>query len=207
MEGMTLLYLIRHGETDFIGKRLAGWLPGVHLNPRGRAQAEALAQLLSGVRFAALYASPLERSMETAEPLSRMLGLAVEPRPSLGEVRPGRWQGQPLRSLRRRKLWSVVQNAPSLARFPEGESFVETQARVVGELEELRAMHRKKTIACVSHADVIKLAIAHYLGLPLDMFHRLSVAPASISILSVVDGYARLVRLNDTRATEQAPNE
>lgn len=204
---MTLLYLIRHGETDFIGKRLAGWLPGVHLNPRGRAQAEALAQLLSGIRFAALYASPLERSMETAEPLSRMLGLAVEPRPSLGEVRPGRWQGQPLQSLRRRKLWSVVQNAPSLARFPEGESFVEIQARVVGELEELRAMHRKKTIACVSHADVIKLAIAHYLGLPLDMFHRLSVAPASISILSVVDGYARLVRLNDTRATEQASHE
>jgi probable phosphoglycerate mutase len=207
MEGMTLLYLIRHGETDFIGKRLAGWLPGVHLNPRGRAQAEALAQLLSGVRFAALYASPLERTMETAEPLGRMLGLAVEPRPSLGEVRTGRWQGQSLRSLRRRKLWSVVQNAPSLARFPEGESFVETQARVVGELEELRAMHLKKTIACVSHADVIKLAIAHYLGLPLDMFHRLSVAPASISILSVVDGRARLVRLNDTRATEQAPHE
>jgi len=204
---MTLLYLIRHGETDFIGKRLAGWLPGVHLNSRGRAQAEALVKLLSGVHFAALYASPLERAVETAEPLGRALGLAVELRPRLGEVRPGRWQGQPLGSLRRRKLWSVVQNAPSLARFPEGESFVESQARVVEDLEELRAMHPKKTIACVSHADVIKLAIAHYLGLPLDMFHRLSVAPASVSVLSVVDGYARLVRLNDTRAGEQGPHE
>jgi len=204
---MTLLYLIRHGETDFIGKRLAGWLPGIHLNSRGRAQAEALVELLSGVRFAALYASPLERARETAEPLGRALGLAVELRPGLGEVRPGRWQGQPLGSLRRRKLWSVVHNAPSLARFPEGESFVESQARVVEDLEELRAIHPKRTIACVSHADVIKLAIAHYLGLPLDMFHRLSVAPASVSVLSVADGYARLVRLNDTRATEQVSHD
>ena len=90
---MTIIYLIRHAENDYLGKRLAGWLPGVHLNERGAAQAEALAERLSGIRFLAIYASPLERTMETAIPIAQRLGLQVIPRPALGEVHYGRWQG------------------------------------------------------------------------------------------------------------------
>lgn len=207
---MTTILLIRHGENDFVRKhRLAGWLPDVHLNERGRRQAQALAEHLARVKLQAVYASPLERTMETAEPIAAAQGLEVIPRPALGEVRVGRWQGQSLKVLRRRKLWSLVQQMPSLARFPEGESFAEAQARVVAELEALRARHRGKraVIACVSHADIIKLAIAYYLGLPLDLFQRLVVMPASISVLHIQDGAVRLLRLNDTRAAEAVGRE
>lgn len=201
---MTIFYLIRHGENDLLGKRLPGWMPGVHLNERGLAQAQALARALAEVQITAVYASPLERTMETAEPLARLKKLEIVARPGLGEIRPGRWQGHSLKSLRRRKLWPVIQFTPSLARFPEGESFAEVQARVAAELDDLRRRHPKESVACVSHADVIKLAVAHFLGLPLDLFQRLSVSPASISVLTISDNHTRLLRLNDTRAAEQA---
>jgi len=201
---MTIFYLIRHGENDLLGKRLPGWMPGVHLNERGLAQAQALARALDEVQITAVYASPLERTMETAEPLARLKKLEIVARPGLGEIRPGRWQGHSLKSLRRRKLWPVIQLTPSLARFPEGESFAEVQARVAAELDDLRRRHPKESVACVSHADVIKLAVAHFLGLPLDLFQRLSVSPASISVLTISDNHTRLLRLNDTRAAEQA---
>ena len=201
---MTIFYLIRHGENDLLGKRLPGWMPGVHLNERGLAQAQALARALAEVQITAVYASPLERTMETAEPLARLKELEIVARPGLGEIRPGRWQGHSLKSLRRRKLWPVIQLTPSLARFPEGESFAEVQARVAAELDDLRRRHPKESVACVSHADVIKLAVAHFLGLPLDLFQRLSVSPASISVLTISDNHTRLLRLNDTRSAEQA---
>ncbi len=150
-----------------------------------------------------MYASPLERAMETAAPIAAARGLEVIPRPDLGEIQYGQWQGKSLKMLRRRKLWPIVQRAPSLARFPNGESFSEAQARVVAELEALRSMHRgpNTPIVCVSHADTIKLAVAHHVGLPLDLFQRLVIAPASISILRIEAGYASLICLNDTRAT------
>ncbi len=204
---MTTIYLIRHGENDFLGKKLAGWLPGVHLNDRGREQAEALGRALKGTRLQAVYASPLERTMETAEPIARDQGLEVTPRPGLGEIRIGRWEGQSLKMVRRRKLWQTIQQAPSLARFPEGESYPEAQARVVAELEALRALHPgpRASFACVSHSDVIKIAIAHYLGLPLDLFQRLVVQPASVSVLHIDHGSVRLSRLNDTCAIRDRP--
>ncbi len=201
---MTTFYLIRHGENDYIGKghRLAGWLPGVHLNDRGRAQATALAQYFSKVRLRGIYSSPLERTMETAEPIAKAKGLPVEKREGLGEIGYGRWEGQTLKTLSKRKLWPMIQNTPSLARFPDGESFVEAQNRVVSEIENLRSIHKspKASIACVSHADVIKLIIAHYLGLPLDLFQRIVVMPASVSILQI-DQTPRLIVLNDMQAT------
>lgn len=201
---MTLLFFVRHGDNDWVGRRLPGWTPGIHLNARGKAQAEALARLLQPAKLEAIYASPLERTMETADPIARLAGLRVQSRDGLADVRPGEWQGQSLRVLRHRKLWPVIEHTPSLARFPGGESFPEAQARVVAEVESIRLAHPgpRAAVACVSHADAIKLAIAHYLGLHLDLFQRLSVDPASISVLSIGASAARLIRLNDTRATE-----
>jgi len=205
---MPTFYLIRHAENDFVGRRLAGWLPGVHLNEQGVAQARALAEALAPVKLAALYSSPLDRALETAEPLARTKGLEIRIRPDLGEVKVGRWEGESLRRLRRRKLWTVIQQAPSLARFPEGESFVEAQARVVAELEALREQHpgSRSAIACISHSDTLKLALAHYVGMPLDLFQRLTIEPASISILRISDGHVRLLQLNNTRATRVIPS-
>jgi probable phosphoglycerate mutase len=201
---MTTIFLIRHGQNEYVGQgRLAGWLPDVHLNDAGRAQAQALVDLFKEVKLQAIYSSPLDRTLETAIPLAEAQGLKPLSRPGLGEVRYGTWEGKTLKSLRRRKLWRVVQWMPSLARFPDGESFPEAQNRIVTELEHLRAQHRgkKDAIACVSHSDMIKLAIAHYMGLPIDLFQRLTIHPASISILAIGEQGIRLFRLNDTRAT------
>ncbi|MEA1976505.1 MAG: histidine phosphatase family protein [Chloroflexota bacterium] len=202
---MTTLYLIRHGHNDFLGKhKLAGRMPNVHLSSEGCRQAEALSRILSSVKFEAIYASPLERAVETAEPLARDQGLDILIREGLLEIGYGTWQGQSLKALRRRKLWPIIQNTPSLARFPEGESFPEAQARVVAEIEALRDMHRreKAIIVCVFHSDPIKLAIAHYLGMPLDLFQRITISPASMSVLTISDTSVRVMGLNDTRATD-----
>jgi probable phosphomutase (TIGR03848 family) len=200
---MTTLYLIRHGLNDFVGKhKLAGWQPGIHLNEDGKAQAQALAKHLSHLKLKAIYASPLERTMETAAPIAAAQKLAITPREGLGEIHYGRWQGQSVKTLKRRKLWPVIQNTPSLARFPDGESFPEAQARIVAELETLRSKHKgtKDVIACVTHADPIKLAITHYIGLHLDFFQRLAILPASMSILRIDEHRARLLAMNLTLA-------
>ena len=201
---MTLLYLIRHAENEYVSKgRLAGWLPGIHLNEVGKAQTESLVHLFSKRKINAVYASPLERTYETAAPLAKSKNLKVVKTNDLGEIGYGRWEGQSLKALRRRKLWPIVQTTPSLARFPEGESFVEAQARAVAKIEELRVKHRgkKAAFACVSHADIIKLILAHYIGLPLDLFQRLVVFPASVSTLHLDPG-VRLISLNEIAATE-----
>jgi probable phosphomutase (TIGR03848 family) len=195
---MTRILLIRHGANDAHKDGvLTGWTPGVHLNVQGRAQAEALAKRLAPTQIAAVYASPLERTLETAEIVAAAHGLDVVVREGLGEVRLGRWTGQPLKSLRKRRLWRAVQFTPSTVRFPGGESFREVQARVVAELEELSAKHHGQTIAVVSHADVIKAALAHYVGLHLDLFQRLVIAPASLTVLELGDTVPRLFCMND----------
>jgi probable phosphoglycerate mutase len=201
---MTVFYLIRHGHNEYVGKgKLAGRIKGVHLSERGRAQAATLVKNLAKIKFAAVYTSPLDRTLETAKPLAANQGLDMITRPGLLEIGYGSWQGQSLKSLRRRKLWPIIQSTPSLARFPDGESFPEAQARIVAELEELRVMHKspKATVACVFHSDPIKLALSHFAGIPLDLFQRIVIEPASVSILVIDTNHVRIVRINDTAAT------
>ena len=195
---MPLILLIRHGENDYVKKsRLSGRMPGIHLNEKGRAQAQALAEKLTSAPIKAVYSSPLERAIQTAEPLAKALGLEVVPRPGLIETDVGEWQGKTIKGLSRLKIWRKVLSAPSLMRFPGGESFIESQYRICQEIEWLRTQHDPKAlIACCSHADPIKLAIAYYLGMPLDMFQRLSVSPASITALHLGEGGSHLLTLN-----------
>lgn len=195
---MPIILFIRHGENEYVKKgRLAGRLPGVHLNDSGRSQAQSLADRLAKAPIKAIYSSPLERAMETATPLAKALNLESIPRPGFLETDYGEWQGETLKSLRRLKLWRTVQNAPSLARFPGGESFAECQHRVCREIEYICSQHdAKDMIACVFHADPIKLAVAYYIGLPLDHFQRLSCAPASITTLLIGEAGSHLVNLN-----------
>jgi probable phosphoglycerate mutase len=198
---VTTVLLIRHGENDFMRQhRLAGWLPGIHLNARGRAQAEALLPMLESLALEAIYSSPLERAVETAAPLARARRLPLQRRPGMGEIRYGSWQGRSLSSLRRLKLWSRVQATPSLVTIPEGESFRQAQARMIEEIEHLRELHRG-AVACFSHADPIKLALSFYLGQPLDLFQRLTIDPASVSTLVFAEDRVRVIGINDTRAT------
>lgn len=195
---MPIILLIRHGENDYVKKnRLAGRLPGVHLNANGRKQAQALAEKLKEMPIKAIFSSPLERAMETAAPIAQTLGLEVQPRPGLMEVDFGDWQDQQLKALRRTKLWKVVQAVPSRMHFPGGEAIADAQHRICRELEEIaKGCQPKDVVACVSHSDPIKLAVAYFIGLPLDMFQRLSIAPASLTVLYLGETGSQLLNLN-----------
>ncbi len=196
---MPLLLLIRHGENDFVKTgKLPGQVAGIHLNERGQKQAEALGEALKDVPIKAIYSSPLERAIETATPIASARKLQIIPEPDLMDTDVGSWQGKSLKALRHTKLWSVVQNAPSRFRFPDGESFVESQARYVRALDRMIQSHNKPhdIIAVVFHADPIKLAVSHYLGLPLDHFQRLSCDTGSLSALYVSESGANLIKLN-----------
>jgi probable phosphomutase (TIGR03848 family) len=193
------LVLVRHATTAATGKRLGGWTPGVHLDDAGVAQAEDVAQRLAEQPIAAVYASPLERTQETAKLVARPHRLRVRTRRGLGEVDYGDWTDEPLGRLRRRKLWDVVQRTPSRMSFPGGESIRGAQVRAVDETERLAADHVDETIVCVSHADIIKAVVAHHLAVPLDAFQRLVVSPASVTVLHLpAVGHPALLRFNDT---------
>ena len=195
---MPTILLIRHGENDYVAKgRLAGRLPGVHLNDNGKKQAVALADALAEAPVKAVYSSPLERCMETAGPLAEKLNLSITPRKGLLEIDFGDWQNKTLKQLRRRKLWKVVQINPSRMHFPGGESFADAQMRIVNDLETLSKEHSPKDlIVCFSHSDLIRLAVAYYIGTPLDLFQRISVAPASVSTLHIGEFGSRVINVN-----------
>lgn len=188
---MTTIYLVRHGENDYVKKgKLAGRLPGVHLNDKGRAQAAALAAWFKDQPVKAVYASPLERTLETAAPIAAALGLKVIERPGLLEMEIGDWTDMSLKRLALRKEWRVVQHNPSRFKFPNGETFAGAQARIAAEIESLAALHKnpRHALICVFHSDPIKLALSHFLGQPLDLFQRIMVSPGSVSTVHLGPG-------------------
>ena len=189
----TLLLLVRHGETPTTGRVLPGRAPGLHLSERGRSQAEIVAERLAGLPIDAIYASPLERTSETAEPTAARLGLSVNHDDGLVECDFGEWTGAALADLAALPQWRTVQHTPSSFRFPGGESFTQMQARMVGALEDLRAAHQGGVVVCFSHADPIKAAVAHALGTHLDLFQRIVISPASVSAISYADGQSPAV--------------
>jgi probable phosphomutase (TIGR03848 family) len=195
---MPTLLLIRHGENDFLKQnRLPGRLPDIHLNEHGREQAAALAESVKAFPIKAIYSSPLERAVETAEPLAQSLGQPIHIRPNLMDTDVGEWEGLHLRKLRKLPLWKQVQEQPSQVRFPGGESFLELQERLVREIDAIRLAHKQKDmLVVVFHADPIKLVLAHFLGLPLDNFQKLGVAAGSVSILVAGKSGGMLAALN-----------
>jgi probable phosphoglycerate mutase len=195
---MTTLLLVRHGHTDAAGKRLTGRAPGVHLNELGRGQAERLVERLDGVRVDAIVSSPLERCRETAAPLAKARGHAVDVKRAWIEVGYGEWAGRSISQLRRTKLWRLVMFAPSNVRFPGGESLLEVQGRAVDATFDIAARHARGTVVVVSHADVIRLLVAHLAGMHADNLQRLSIDTASITAVSISDGFPRLLTVNDT---------
>jgi probable phosphomutase (TIGR03848 family) len=195
---MTTLLLVRHGHTDAAGKRLTGRAPGVHLNELGGRQAERLVERLEGVRIDAIVSSPLERCRETAAPLAKARGRAVDVGRAWIEVGYGEWTGRSISQLRRTKLWRRVMFAPSNVRFPGGESLLEVQGRAVDATLDIAARHARGTVVVVSHADVIRLLVAHVAGMHADHLQRLSIDTASITAVSISDGFPRLLTVNDS---------
>ncbi|GIK28580.1 MAG: MSMEG_4193 family putative phosphomutase [Chloroflexi bacterium] len=205
---MTTILLIRHAVNDYVKTgKLAGWTPGVHLNEDGVAQAKLLGERLAAVPLQAIYSSPLERAVETAEAVrEHHAHLPLNVLEGVGEVQFGEWQGMSLNELRRRKLWDVVQRTPSRATFPGGESFPEAQFRAVRAIEGLVKAHPAQVVAVFSHSDVIKLIVAHYLGMHLDSFQRIEISTASISTVQLGHASPYVVGVNDVSHLRQPKN-
>jgi probable phosphoglycerate mutase len=181
----TLVLLVRHGQTPTTGASLPGRAPGLHLADAGRAQAEAAAARIARLpAVAAVYASPLERTRETAAPIAKARGLKVQISRGLLECDFGAWTGRALKELFALPEWSTVQRYPSGFRFPDGESFTEMQQRITGAIADLVRKHPGETIVAVSHADPIKAAVAHAMGTHLDLFQRIVVSPCSVSAIA-----------------------
>jgi len=196
---MPVVFLIRHGENDVMHRRLAGRLPGVHLNERGRKQAQELVELLKNQSLCAIYSSPLERAVETAEPLAFAAGQKIQIEPGLLEIDYGRWQGRTYKQLQRLKAWQLLPKEPSRVLFPGGESLPGAQRRISTFLDEIAKSHAEKDIlVCFTHADVIRLAVACYLHIQLDDFQRLSVLPASVTGLVLGGETPQLLFMNLT---------
>ena len=195
---MTTLFLIRHGLTAQTGTTLYGQTRGIGLDHRGRAQADRIAARFEAVKLTAIYSSPLERCVETVEPLGREQRLPVVIRDDLIEMDAGSWTGRSLASLRRMKRWGDVQRSPSTFRFPDGEAFDEALVRTTAAIDAIARRHRRGRVAVATHGDIVRILMAHYAGAPLDAFQRTVIDTASVSVIMVERGGARVLLVNDT---------
>lgn len=200
---MGTLLLIRHGRTDANAKGvLAGRTPGVTLDEVGISATKELASRLETVDIARVIASPLERTLETAEILfGKQMDVATEDR--LLECDYGDWQGAKLSELAVHELWPVVQQRPDEMIFPNGESMNDMSGRACQAVREwdarLTAEHGDKVVwAAVSHGDIIKAICADAMGLPLRKFQSLLIEPASVSVIHYSDSGSAVSKLNDT---------
>ena len=195
----TLVLLVRHGQTPTTGIKLPGRARGLHLSDVGRQQAETVAlQLDTVAQIDAIYASPLERARETAQPLAKRRQLSVRIERGLFECDFGEWTGEALKDLYKKPEWSTVQRYPSGFRFPNGESFSEMQTRMVSCIGRLVAGHPGATIVLVSHADPIKAAVADALGTHLDLFQRISISTCSVTAIAYSAGGPNVLTVNAT---------
>jgi probable phosphoglycerate mutase len=200
---ITRILLVRHAVTRETGPVLSGRKPGIDLSDEGRAQAVALGERLRALPIDAIYASPIERTVQTAQAVAAHHELTVEVLPGVVEAEYGEWTGQPIKELAKTDLWKQVQRAPSLARFPAGESILEMQSRAVAAIQDVATRHVGQLVVVVSHADVIKAAVAHFAGMHLDQFQRLVISPASVTGLLLGPLGAAIVKWNDTGAFDE----
>lgn len=194
----TTFFLLRHAAHDNVGGYLAGRLPGVHLGPDGRAQAERLGQRMAGATIAAIHASPRERAQETAAAVAAACGVQrITTDPELDEVDFGDWSGHDFETLQRNPAWRRWNSVRSLARTAGGESMLDVQGRAMRLIEELAVRYVSAAVALVSHSEIIKAVVSHVLGLPIDAWNRFEINPASISTIVLGDWGAKLLTLNE----------
>lgn len=196
----TQILLIRHAVNEYVTTgKLAGRLDGVHLNEDGQLQAKALGERLADAPINHIYYSRLDRTKETADAIhTHHPDIPLEVNDGILEVDYGDWQDMKINDLRKRKMWEVIQEYPTRAYFPNGETMRAVQNRVIDEIESLVIKHPNQMIALVFHADLIKMTVAHYLGVHLDNFQRIVISPASISTLILGHSRPFVGNVNDT---------
>lgn len=195
---MTRFLLIRHATTDAVGHHLSGRTPGVKLNAVGHQQAQKLAARLAELPISAVYSSPLERALQTAEPLAARHNLQALVHPAFLEIDFGQWTNRSFQELAKEDEFQRFNSFRSSTRIPGGELMLEAQTRIVAGLAKLRVQHPNETVAVISHADIIKSAVAYFAGIHLDLFQRLEISPASVSILELYEETARITLINGT---------
>ncbi|HYK20858.1 MAG TPA: histidine phosphatase family protein [Pyrinomonadaceae bacterium] len=194
---MTTFFLIRHASCAGLGQTLWGRTAGVCLNEQGKLQAQRLAERLRGITLDAIYSSPVERATATAEAIARAMNREVNENPRFNEIDFGDWSGKSFDDLSRDERWRRFNESRSTNRIPGGESFLEVQTRVVTELERLSTKHADARVAIVSHADVIKTAVAYFAATPIDLLHRIEISPCSVSVVALAKGNATLLTINN----------
>ena len=193
---MTNFFLIRHASCDGLGHTLWGRTPGICLNEKGQLQTQCLADRLKNVTLDAIYSSPLERALQTASELARSKKLEVQECEAANEIDFGEWTGKTFEWLSSDERWRHFNNHRSLMTIPGGESFLEVQNRIVKEIETLAVQHEKARIAIVSHADVIRAAVACFAAIPIDLIDRFEISPCSVSVVSIDRDNATLLTIN-----------
>ncbi|MDR3556314.1 MAG: histidine phosphatase family protein [Syntrophobacteraceae bacterium] len=193
---MCIILLIRHGSNPAVGKRATGRMPGIHLDEQGKVEAEGLVERLSAMNVEAIVSSPMERTVETAQPLAVSLGLEIEKREEFSEIEIGDWSGREFEELLEDPLWQRYNVFRTGTRPPGGELMVEVQQRMVTGIEKIRGKYPAGVVAIFSHADPIKAALAHYTGIPLDFVTRLEISLVSVSIISIDNFGPRLLCMN-----------
>ncbi|MGH3159961.1 MAG: MSMEG_4193 family putative phosphomutase [Streptosporangiaceae bacterium] len=199
---MTLVLLVLHGLTAVTGSVLSGWTPGISLDERGTAQAQALAARLAPVPLDAIVTSPLDRCAQTAGAIAagrEEVPFHTDAR--VGECKYGDWTNQPLKMLAKEPLWRVVQQHPSAVRFPgpDGESMPDMQHRAVSAVRDWNSQLGPAAVYVVcSHGDVIKAIVADALGLHLDQCQRIQADPCSLTVIRYTPLRPFLIRMNDT---------
>lgn len=194
---MTTFFLIRHGANDLMKDTIAGRQAGVHLNQEGRRQAEQLAERLEHAGIGKIFSSPLERATETGEPLAKRLGLSVQIEEQLNEIDFGDWTGARLADLDALEHWKQWNVFRSGVRPPKGETMYEVQLRVISLMTRLHREFPHQKIVLLSHGDPIRAALLYWLGMPLDLVHRLEISPGSTSTV-VLEQWGATVRSLNT---------
>jgi probable phosphomutase (TIGR03848 family) len=201
---MSTLLLVRHGETASNAKGvMSGRLPGIPLNEKGRMQAEAVAAVLAKAPIKYIYSSPIQRAQETASYLSKLLEMEVQIADGITETDIGTWSGRSVKQCARTKLWQTVIHKPSELTFPGGESFAGIQKRATAELRAIALRHPEDLVACFTHADIIRLVVAEFLGMDLDAFQRLGSDNCSITVVHFnKEGRVSVPKINQTVSIE-----
>ena len=194
---MTTFFLIRHASCNGLGRTLWGRTPGVCLNEKGKLQAQRLANRFSGITLRAIYSSPLERAVETAETIACTTKLEVIENRAFEEINFGDWTGKSFEALSSDDCWRRFNTHRSATGIPGGESFLEVQNRVVNELDQLSSQYSNSSVAIVSHADVIKAAIGYFSATPIDLLDRIEISPCSVSVIAMNEDTVRLLTINN----------
>jgi probable phosphoglycerate mutase len=194
---MTTFFLIRHAPCNGLGQTLWGRTPGICLNEKGQLQAQRLADRFKNIPLNVIYSSPLDRALQTAAEIARSLKLEVRQSDAANEINFGDWSGKTFEWLSGDRRWRRFNNYRSMTMIPGGESFLEVQNRIVSEIETLAEQHGKARIAIVSHADVIRAAVAYFAATSIDMIDRFEILPCSVSVVAVNEDRATLLTVNN----------